>query len=500
MEKTDNTQIKSIADDIINLSRNSLILNLRFLDRAFGTFNVSEGEVFSTDGENIYFNSMDVLLNYRKNSNAVTHNFLHAVLHCVMRHLFVSGKVDKGLWNVACDIAVEAAINDMDLNCVKLPPNEDREKVISTLKKELSFVTAEKVYRYYKDKNLSIDEIKKLNNIFKADEHGMWYSDEPQEDESIKDQHESDDLDIESYKEKESDGSENEDSDLGSEKDQSQGEEIERKAETEEEKQQSEGGISEEYSLKNSSEGSSDLSKMWEDISRQVQTDLETMSKKWGDKAGELTQSLRECNREKYDYTEFLRQFSSLGEEIMVNDDEFDYVFYTYGLEMYGNMPLVESLEYKEVKKIKDFVIAIDTSGSVKGDIVQKFITKTYNILKQSESFFTKVNIHIIQCDCKIQEDKKITDAKELDEYMKTMVLKGFGGTDFTPVFEYVEKLIKSKEITNIKGLIYFTDGYGKYPVNQPDYSTAFVFIDDNYNDFDVPSWAIRIVLGEDDI
>ena len=140
-------------------------------------------------------------------------------------------------------------------------------------------------------------------------------------------------------------------------------------------------------------------------------------------------------------------------------------------------------MEYKEVKKIKDFVIAIDTSGSVKGDIVQKFITKTYNILKQSESFFTKVNIHIIQCDCKIQEDKKITDAKELDEYMKTMVLKGFGGTDFTPVFEYVEKLIKSKEITNIKGLIYFTDGYGKYPVNQPDYSTAFVFIDDNYND-----------------
>ncbi len=307
-------------------------------------------------------------------------------------------------------------------------------------------------------------------------------------------------MEIESNKEKESDGSENEDSDLGSEKDPSQGEEIERKAETEEEKQQSEGGISEEYSLKNSSEGSSDLSKMWEDISRQVQTDLETMSKKWGDKAGELTQSLRECNREKYDYTEFLRQFSSLGEEIMVNDDEFDYVFYTYGLEMYGNMPLVESLEYKEVKKIKDFVIAIDTSGSVKGDIVQKFITKTYNILKQSESFFTKVNIHIIQCDCKIQEDKKITDAKELDEYMKTMVLKGFGGTDFTPVFEYVEKLIKSKEITNIKGLIYFTDGYGKYPVNQPDYSTAFVFIDDNYNDFDVPSWAIRIVLGEDDI
>lgn len=80
------------------------------------------------------------------------------------------------------------------------------------------------------------------------------------------------------------------------------------------------------------------------------------------------------------------------------------------------------------------------------------------------------------------------------------MTLKGFGGTDFTPVFEHVEKLINEKDITNIKGLIYFTDGYGKFPVNEPKYSTAFVFVDDNYSDFNVPSWAIRLVLGTEDI
>ena len=500
MEKNNDIQIRQIAEDIINLSRNTLILNLRFLDRAIGSLKTAEGEVFSTDGQNIYFNSLEVLLGYKENRCKVTRNFLHAILHCVLRHLFISGKVDKNLWNVACDIAVEAAINGMDLNCVKLPKEKEQEKIISKLKDEIKFITAEKIYHYYKTKGLSQNEIQYINSIFKADEHDNWYSDDTDDDESVKDQQESDDLDIESYKEKESDGSENEDSDLGSEKDKEQGEEIQRNAEIEEEKQKSDGGSSEEYSLKNSSESSSDLSQMWEDISQQVQTDLETMSKKWGDKAGELTQSLRECNREKYDYTEFLRQFSSLGEEITVNDDEFDYVFYTYGLEMYGNMPLIESLEYKEMKKIKDFVIAIDTSGSVKGDIVQKFITKTYNILKQSESFFTKVNIHIIQCDCQIQEDKKITNAKEFDEYMAKMTLKGFGGTDFTPVFEHVEKLINEKDITNIKGLIYFTDGYGKFPVNEPKYSTAFVFVDDNYSDFNVPSWAIRLVLGTEDI
>ena len=39
----------------------------------------------------------------------------------------------------------------------------------------------------------------------------------------------------------------------------------------------------------------------------------------------------------------------------------------------YGNVPLVEPLEYRDDKRIREFVIAIDTSGSVQGDIVQSF-------------------------------------------------------------------------------------------------------------------------------
>ena len=163
-------------------------------------------------------------------------------------------------------------------------------------------------------------------------------------------------------------------------------------------------------------------------------------------------------------------------------------------------MPLIEPLEYKEVKKIKEFVIAIDTSGSVYGELVKKYVQKTKNILKQSESFFTKINLHIIQCDTKIQEDAKITSQEEFDRYLESMTLKGFGGTDFRPVFRYVDKMIKSKEFTNLKGLIYFTDGYGDFPERQPDYNTAFVFIDDDYNNPEVPVWAIKLVLQRDEI
>ena len=80
------------------------------------------------------------------------------------------------------------------------------------------------------------------------------------------------------------------------------------------------------------------------------------------------------------------------------------------------------------------------------------------------------------------------------------MQIRGLGGTDFRPVFEYVEQLRQNKEFTNLKGLIYFTDGYGAFPAKKPDYDTAFVFVDDEYNNPDVPPWAIKLVLQKDEI
>lgn len=238
----------------------------------------------------------------------------------------------------------------------------------------------------------------------------------------------------------------------------------------------------------------------WDRISKQIQVDLETFSKGQGKHAGNMMQNLRALHRERYDYSEFLRKFSVYGELMRIDEDSFDYNFYTYGMHLYGNMPLIEPLEYKDVKRIREFVIAIDTSGSVAGDTVQKFIQKTYNILKQQESFFSKVNIHIIQCDATIQEDVKITTQEEFDQYIKNMKIHGLGGTNFCPVFDYVDRLIDAREFTNLKGLIYFTDGHGTFPSRMPSYQTAFVFLDDEYNNYDVPVWAMRVILETRDI
>lgn len=183
-----------------------------------------------------------------------------------------------------------------------------------------------------------------------------------------------------------------------------------------------------------------------------------------------------------------------------INDDEFDYVYYTYGLKLYEKMPLIEPLKYKGVRRIREFVIAIDTSGSTSGELVQRFLQKTYNILQESESSFTKINVHIIQCDADIQDDTKITCREDFDRYLQTMQLRGLGGTDFHPVFAYVDSLIWNKEFQNLKGLIYFTDGCGTFPERKPDYETAFVFLDDEYNNYDVPAWAIKLVLQKEEI
>ena len=163
-------------------------------------------------------------------------------------------------------------------------------------------------------------------------------------------------------------------------------------------------------------------------------------------------------------------------------------------------MPLIEPLEYKDVKRIKEFVIAIDTSGSTSGKLVQTFVQKTYNILKQQENFFTRINIHIIQCDADIQENVKITNEEEFDNYIKKMEIHGLGGTDFRPVFSYVDKLIEEHEFSNLKGMIYFTDGFGEFPLQQPAYQVAFVYIDDGFNNPNVPVWAMKLLLKTEEI
>ena len=243
-----------------------------------------------------------------------------------------------------------------------------------------------------------------------------------------------------------------------------------------------------------------ELSRKWQEINEKMETDLETFSKEASEENGSFLGQLRVENRERQDYREFLRKFSVLREEMGTDPDTFDYGVYSYGLTLYGNMPLIEPLETREVRRIADFVIVIDTSMSCSGTLIRRFLEETYSVLKQNDSYFRRVNVHIIQCDEKVHSDVKITSEKELKKYMDQFELYGEGGTDFRPAFAYVDELLGMGEFDDLKGLIYFTDGYGIYPSRMPPYKTAFVFLEEDYRDADVPAWAIRLVLREDEL
>ena len=154
----------------------------------------------------------------------------------------------------------------------------------------------------------------------------------------------------------------------------------------------------------------------------------------------------------------------------------------------------------KEIEKVKEKAKEEVKEKKELDDSFSEDAKKVYSVLSENNSFFRKVNIHIIQCDDQVQKDQKITCEEELVEYMENLELFGEGGTDFRPAFLYVDQLIKKQRFRSLKGLIYFTDGYGTFPARMPAYDTAFVFLKEDYRDVDVPPWAIKLVLQSDEI
>ncbi|WP_418441473.1 DUF2201 family putative metallopeptidase [Anaerotignum lactatifermentans] len=449
-------QLIQIGSRILSASRNELYLSMRFLDVALSSLryemNLSSLYV-GTDGEKILFNPRYLIQRYLSDRVLVNRAYLHMLLHCLFRHPFHQGDRDEEYWNLACDIAVESMVDALPFKSVHLVVSDRRNEWYDKLRRELKVLSAEGIYEVLQKEKLSIQDFGKLQLEFWVDDHVFW--------------------------EKKKDDDQNQDENQEDNNNQNQNDQND---EQEQQRRQ-------------------ELEEKWRDISEKMQTNLETFSKEAGEEAGDLLQYLKVENRERYDYRRFLEKFVTLKEDMQVDDDSYDYIFYTYGLQLYGNLPLIEALEYKEVKKVEEIVIAIDTSESCEGEVVRKFLEETYAILRQNESFFHTFHIHIIQCDTVIQQDKVITSAEEMAAYMEEFDLRGSGGTDFRPVFTYVSKLIEEKVFRNLKGLIYFTDGWGQFPKRRPPYETAFVFFDEGmYNEQEVPPWAMKVILGKEDL
>ena len=237
----------------------------------------------------------------------------------------------------------------------------------------------------------------------------------------------------------------------------------------------------------------------WRELAQQAMAEVEGFVRKTDGTTDAFVSILRIRNRKRHDYRAFLRKFMSRRPNVLESMEEFDPIFYTYGLQNYGNIPLLDSLESSDTNRVEEFVIAIDTSGStIRGPVVA-FLEEAYAVLRQS-GIGRGMNLHIIQCDETVRTDDVVRSEGDLRRLISDFKLVGGMGTDFRPVFRYVDDLIDRGDFKDLKGLMYFTDGMGTYPEKRPRYDTAFVFCDDRYMEHDVPPWAMRLVIRTGDL
>lgn len=230
-------------------------------------------------------------------------------------------------------------------------------------------------------------------------------------------------------------------------------------------------------------------------------------STQYGELEGAEEEIVKASDKAQVDYISVLRHFFKLQETSKENVESIDKAMYSWGMSMYDDIAFIEPEAESENVKMNTIVLAIDTSGSCYGEILSQFLAETKELFMKLSKFDFKKFV-VIQCDASIQRVdtyKNVRDFPSEFDFNNGINMCGFGGTDFVPVFDYIDNMQKYKD--KVDCLIYLTDGYGEYPDKAPkDYKTFFVLDNDTYNSFSsnsedcigiIPDWISVLKLKE---
>ena len=111
MSILDDKKISALAADVINLARNLISVELRFMNSAISMLRLEEysGSI-STDGSLMYYDPLYILRAYKTAKGFPPRLFLHSLMHCIFRHWFVDLALNREIWDISCDIAAENLI------------------------------------------------------------------------------------------------------------------------------------------------------------------------------------------------------------------------------------------------------------------------------------------------------------------------------------------------------------------------------------------------------
>ena len=125
-----------------------------------------------------------------------------------------------------------------------------------------------------------------------------------------------------------------------------------------------------------------------------------------------------------------------------------------------GDPAVFPGLRSEEV----NLVIAVDTSGSIRAEEITQFLSEINAIKGQ-----IRARITLLCCDASIGEGFPVF-FEAWDEFRFEPRVSGGGGTDFRPVFHWIDRQDMSPD-----ALVYFTDACGDFPEHEPGFPVLWL-------------------------
>ena len=171
-------EFSEVGRDILFASRNELYMHLPYLDAALCALAFAPGGgvtlSLATDGETLYYDGAWLAERYLRSRVWTCRAYLHAVLHCMLRHLAKKrGKVPE-LWDLSCDAAVESILDELDYPCLNAGSFPVKRKFYGECKRDMPVLTAEGIYRRLLGLSLPEYELAQFQRAFLVDDHGLW--------------------------------------------------------------------------------------------------------------------------------------------------------------------------------------------------------------------------------------------------------------------------------------------------------------------------------------
>ena len=290
----------------------------------------ADGGKSGTDGVYLYWNPDLVLRDFAISAVLTERKYLHLILHDLYLHPLRNHACPDKIWNLACDILTEYRIDQMAVKGFQRSVPAERSRCYRKLQ-EAKVLFSERAVADWLQNSCTVQERQGLEAVFSWDDHALWRSKETMADAAVHYEHLPD--------------------------------------------------LTERLKLQ------TEAVHRWRTVFEQLPVCEQEHKRQAGGSAGHQEEAVQLEEDRQYDYRRFLQRYAVWGEELEPDMDSFVYLPYYYSRNLYDRLLMLEPLEYKDVQKLQEFVIAIDTSGSCSGAVVRRFLQETWSIFQERENF-----------------------------------------------------------------------------------------------------------------